>query len=450
MIQWASNRKHLLVALILSWGTLRVWRTYQAGASPNFKRWMEFITYYILAWLCWPSAVLWIFWPILLFFKKMSLKSRASVTALALVLAGAGVKWTVSQNTSYESSAPLNVLHGLSIALQSLGRGLYNIILPYRVAPYYTFNSWLNWIGAIGLLLIVVLLLKYKHQQGWKIKWGDPALMLFLLSALLFVPNAMVFLGYYEFVWADRYIYTPLPYLAAAIGAFWTSHAPIFKKLSVPPVWSRGAIALVLAVYVVLSWKLPASWETDKALFNRCALVEKAPKCIYLAVEKNYDINGCQDLSPLLKIAREARAISKVDFAFSSQLPLYEAICITQMRPTAEQKWAELESLKSVYSVTESLAVGEVWVHIQQRDLDSAFKTAQRTYLNGQRKFSDVSPKIVNVILGQMEALCDLSSNPQCLQSLNEFKERIRSAPRNELQMTWARNRTFEAYFTGR
>src|SRR5690606_3490550 len=42
MIQWASNRKHLLVALILSWGTLRVWRTYQAGASPNFKRWMEF------------------------------------------------------------------------------------------------------------------------------------------------------------------------------------------------------------------------------------------------------------------------------------------------------------------------------------------------------------------------------------------------------------------------
>jgi len=452
MVEWLSNRKHLLVVLILAWATLKALRQRTEKVAPTLRDWAVYFAAYLAAWLCFPTGILWIFWLLFLFRGGLrSRKSRAAVLCLvALAIAGVGYHLTVAANTSYQSKAGIET-SPLRYLIDSTGRGTYNLLVPLRLQPYYRLGDVRSFIG-LGLGAALVGLAGYRLR-----KVSSERRRLFfhvaVLAVAFYLPNAKVFLGYSEYVWSDRYLYGSLPFLvlAALLLVVEPGSAPATRMR-----WPHPAAVTALAViYLALGWRLVPRWQHGRELFETCSREERSPKCVAMAVEKNFDQGGCALLPGLLDLAHriEPSADNLADHSFQAEVPVYDALCIAaELRPPAE-KLREIERLRSVYSLTDFLMLGQILVYLESRDITAAMALAHATYLNPTVPVTRASTKIINMMRGQGEALCQLAEIIQhdrsCWGAFGLFQARMGSVVVKPKQTEWTFNRTLGAYNDG-
>ena len=458
MVEWLSNRKHLLVVLILGWATWKALEQDSEKVTPSRRDWAIYFGAYVAAWLCFPTGMLWIFWLLALFHSRLRGRKGRMVAlwALAVALAGTGYHLTVAANASYQSKAGVETTP-VRFAFGSSGRAFWNLLVPIELQPYYRLNDPRGFIG-LGLLALTLALAGYRLLKVSAERRRRFSQVLGLAVAL-YLPNAKVFLGYSEFVWSDRYLYGPLPFLV--LGALLLLVEPRAAGAETTGGHGRGrrlglAVAgLLAAIYLVADWRLVPRWQNGRELFETCAREEKAPKCVAMAIEKNFDKGGCVLLPELLELAHEIATAAKknVDHSFQSETPVYDALCITaELRPPAE-KLRAIDQLRSVYTMPDFLMLGQILVHLQSRDLMSAMATANATYFNPALPMPNASTKIINMMRGQGEALCQLSEllghDKTCWNALEVFRARVRDVVLKPKQTEWAFNRTLAAFNTG-
>jgi hypothetical protein len=454
MVEWLSNRKHLLVVLILGWATWKALRQDAERAAPAARDWAVYFLAYVAAWLCFPTGMLWIFWLLVLFYPRLrGAKWRAVVLlAAALAIAGAGYYLTVAANASYQSKAGVET-SPVRFAVESTGRAVLNLLVPFQLQPYYRLGDGRAWIG-LGFFLALAAAAGYRLCKV-SAERRRLFLHLVLLAVALYLPNAKVFLGYSEYVWSDRYLYGSLPFLALAALVLTVEPGSKASETRLARGWGAAATILVAALYLLLGWPLVSRWQNGRQLFEACAREERAPKCVAMAVEKNFDQGGCVLLPELLGLAHELApaAQNTIDHSFQSEVPVYDAVCIaSEIRPP-EEKLREIERLRSVYTMTDFLMLGQILVRLQSRDLASALGTAYATYFNPALPMPSASTKIINMMRGQGEALCVLSElvghDKSCWNALGVFKSRVGNVVVKPKQTEWTFNRTLTAYNTG-
>ncbi len=468
MVEWLSNRKHLLVALILGLGTWKALKQKEHGATPAPRDWLLYFGVYLAAWLCFPSAALWIFWLLFLFHAPLrERKDRGiPVWTAAIALAGLAYYLTTAIGSDYRSKAGAEV-QPLLFALQSSGRACFNLLFPFQIEPYYRPGHPFAWIG-LALLLAVCGLAGYRLRAISAAR-RHLFVRFFLLALALYLPNAKVFLGYSEFVWSDRYLHGCLPFLLLAILILLVAPdavasaspparaVPARAAPAAPRRWpALAAFTAVALAYFVLDWRLVPKWKDGLVLFTSCAHEEEAPKCLLMAMEKSFDRGGCALLPGFLetahRIAPTARTVA--DHSFRSEAPVYDALCIaSEIDRTGDEKLRKIEGLRSIYPVTDHLMLAEILVLLQERDHESALGLANATYFNPAVPMPSASSKIINMIRGQADALCVLrellAHDRSCRKALEVFQSRVPSAAVNQKQIDWTFRRTLTAFNEG-
>lgn len=473
MIQWVSNRKHLLVALILGWGTWRALERQVRKTAPTARDWLTYFAVYVAAWLCFPSAALWIFWVLFLFRSDLARRRDRGIPLWAAAIAIAGLAYvaTTLVNSDYRTRPGVEAMRQpVLFALQSSGRAVFNLLVPFRIEPYYRLGHSFNWIGLA--LVPVASWWIYRRLRALETarRWLFAQFM--VLAAALYIPNAKVFLRYTEFVWSDRYLHACLPYLvlAALILLVEPVSAPgdeqaVLVKGSVDDHESAAAqrvrrllvvaFAAVAGAYVVLDWMAVPRWKDGLTLFTSCAREEESSKCVAMAIDKAFDRGGCALLPGLMEMARQIAPsmVSVADHDFRAEVPVYEALCVAELQETREQKLQKIEALRAIYSVSDHLMLGTILVHLQQRDHQAAFEVALATYFNPKVPLPNASPKIINMIRGQGEALCILrevvAQDRSCWSALETFNRRVLDVTVNQNQVQWTFGRSMVAYNSG-
>jgi hypothetical protein len=463
MVEWLSNRKHLLVALILGFGTWKALAQKASGATPTLRDWLVYFGYYLAAWLCFPSAALWIFWLLFLFHAELRRRKDRGIPlwAGAIALAGLAYYLITAIASDYRTRAGAEV-RPIFFALQSSGRALFNMLFPFQIEPYYRLGHPFAWIG-LALLFAVSGLAYYRFRtisadrRHWFVRF-------FLLASALYLPNARVFLGYSEFAWSDRYLHGCLPFLLLATLVLLL--APDAVSSASPPApaapmapWRWPALAVFTAValvYFILDWRLVPKWKDGLALFTSCVHEEEAPKCLSMAIDKAFERGGCALLSGFLETAHRiaSTASTAADNTFRSEAPLYEGLCIaSELHQTADEKLRKIEGLRSIYPMTDHLILAEILVLLQKRDHDGALRLANATYFNPAVPMPGASSKIINMIRGQADALCVLrelvAQDRGCRKALELFQSRVPTAPVNQKQIDWTFRRTLTAFNDG-
>ena len=491
LVQWASNRKHLLVAAGVLLGSVRAFDLYRRKAAPSPRDWLFFLACYVAIWLCWPSGVLWILWVHAMFWKESRRDPRRWVwLACSCATLVAALYLSGTRNSSY-ASAPgsfdslASFVRAAHFGIESLGRGAFTLLVPFWLAPYYKLWAWQNWVG-LGILLAGAVLIVRQFRRASAPR-RDLVSRILLLWAALFVPQGLVFLTYSNFVWADRYLNLTVPLVALVVVLLWidptadpekavarkkskrapkaasASHAPVTAPVG-PARWVPAGILLAATpVCAVLSASLVPAWKTDVALFDRCVRTEGSPACVQLAIEKHFDLNECADLEPLLAKARQLSAQSPWPYesSFRTQVPLYEGFCLAAGKAPYEKKLQELQEIWKRYPVPYYSIPGEILIHLSSRNTASAYERAYATYLDPSTLIPEAAPKLMSILRGQAEALCTLAqmlplqpgsaaADPQAAQGcrvrLEQFDRRTVGVGTTQQQIGWAFQRTLAAF----
>jgi len=147
VLQWLSIRKHLLSALFMAFGTLSVLRVSTTNKTPRFRDWMKWAGYYLAGLLCFPTGLLWIFWPLFHFRKHLMAKRQRALLLLGVAIGLAGAvyklavyKLVVGLNPDYGKAAGKlfagsSLLDALELAFRALGRGFFNLLFPFPIPP---------------------------------------------------------------------------------------------------------------------------------------------------------------------------------------------------------------------------------------------------------------------------------------------------------------------------
>jgi len=97
----------------------------------------------------------------------------------------------------------------------------------------------------------------------------------------------------------------------------------------------------------------------------------------------------------------------------------------TELRTPAE-KLREIEKLRSVYGMTDFLMLGQILAHLQSRDATAAMAVARATHFNPSWPMPNASTKIIDMMRGQGEALCQLAEllvhDLSCWNALTVFR----------------------------
>lgn len=490
MIQWASNRKHLMVGLFLAIASMRVLHLSRRREYPSDREWVWFFIAYIAAWLCWASASLWIFAVLLIFRDKFSKDPRAALRiGTALVIGVGAIAWTYFSHQSFSgsngsTSGAAGTWRVPIFGIFALGRAAYSIVWPYfpdfaGQQPYYRIEHTAGYIG-LGILLCVSVS-AYWRYKNLSPDSRRPARDAFILAAALFFPQMTTVLGFVEFVWADRYLFLPLPYLVLGLTLL-TLPAPIAvlatkkkeakgkkpeETLPPPPSPSpfgfRKVVVISLALFtfasILVGARLVPRWSSGLALFNDCSRTEKSPRCLTLAAEQSFDRNGCKDLAPIFATARRlsGEGSKPLEFTFRTQLPLYESICIARSDLPASIQAEEFAGIYRIYESPQYAVFGEVLALLRSGDFPGAQKRAFGSYLGTEFRFPDLFPKAGNLLRAQANALCELLhlrgddiTAKDCRARSAILGQLTANARVNDAQTQWAFHQTIEAFNDGK
>lgn len=449
-VQWASNRKHLLVALFVMLGTHHVVKISAQMRSPKFKDWIFIFGCYLAGWFTWPSISLWIFWPLYKFrneLKKDRLRFVWYASAVGIMLSR--TYWAMTNHQAYAEGTEAissfdSFLRTIVYGVEALARATASFALPFRLVPYYKLNTPAIWAG-----LIILLATTYLIYKNWQKLFADKsdeqkAKELLLIVLLLFAPQGMVFLTFPEFVWADRYLISSMLFLV------------LFLYLVLKPRIHANRLRMAPLVLALCGGLLGArtvpTWQSDHDLFTNCALTERSPKCTHLAIEKRFDDNGCEGLGDLFRLGRELMTKNELPFdaIVQMEVPLYEALCVVSDRNlNLSDKQMRLEDIKNVYKGAKFVEIASSLALLQDKQLAAGVLNSMSKFFDTQDKLSAM-PKIINMLRGHGEAICTISQlyqigYPQCSEKIQMFNLRTQNIPTKEKQVQWGMSRTIGA-----
>jgi hypothetical protein len=462
VVQWASIRKHILVAMFIAWGTDRAFALRTSGERPRTRDWSLMVGCYVASLLCWPTGALWIFW--LFWFFRDELKAYSArayrLGAMAVIPLLTVLTLVTLQSHDYREKLagfldPAKLASSTVYLLESLGRGAFNLLLPVRIVPYYAEHDWRNWVGLAliaGFIYVATGAVAERARAARKKKTkrapaveppGIPARELLLLAAALFAPNAFIYFTPGQMLWADRYVYVALPYFLFGVGKIW--YRPELAR------W----VALLACMLGLSGAELVRWWQDDLALMKRCAEVEGSARCRLLSIEKAFDRGGCPETYPLIEAHRQAyldTPVEGMDPAFKNEFPTYEAFCLATMnRPDFEAQAAEIEALERRYpNARYAVYFSEVLVRLRRKDVAGAYRKAGETYLLHPELLNGADAKIFNMLRGQVEALCALqpASTDECRRRQRDFEGAVAGAERLEHQVHWGYSQSLAPFLT--
>jgi hypothetical protein len=429
-LQWAFQRKTLLVFALLAAGSWVVLRPVEEKRPLSKRDWTVVWSCYILSLLAFPSGVLWIFWALWTGRKGVEKKQERVFFGSAFVFAGIYLAWLLFKGTGWGVS-PSRLQPGFALA--GIGHAVVDFFFPFWLAPYY---SPVSPLVQAGIALAVLLLGLF-----WRFRANIASLSpLISLAAVLFFPHFFNVLVYDDFVWATHYLALPLPYLLIAAAILFSRAGKERQKLGT-------MLAPFFAVAFLFSTKIYApQWTNDRALMQTCALTEGSANCLILSVEKSFNDGGCAKANNWVELALQKFPEQKENSHFRDSLPFYAYFCTsTNSALTAEQKRTALKRLPPELRTKAFGTFADILMDLQAGNAQSAWGTARASFLAPEAKNMELSPGIVNLFHGQTVALCKILQNQECDSALRNFEQARASVPTIPWIMEAGVNATFAA-----
>lgn len=449
VIQWASIRKTILVGMFISIASVmtlsRYWDSSLKHSRPYY---LTVVILWLLSLLCWPTAILWIFW--FLWMERGKLLNSKKFATAVFVFTTSFVYFynyyvTHGAKDYREGAQALlqlaNLERSFYFTWKSLGRGFYNLILPYQLNPFYDDNSVLIYFG----LLFFIFIAGYFCYRYFKLRRENfiqtqHSLTLFLLGLTLFTPQSFIFITFNEYVWADRYTYIGLPYFLVSFFLLTSDAWKQYRAFLFVP-WIIPAIVTMIN-YV-------PKWRDDRLLLNHCAQTEKSPKCIVQSIQKNLNSGGCAAAFQTIVDGADRFKLNQSPYSveFNIELPFYHAFCnatVISNIPGARMK--SLEELMTFYRGAPDIVPAVVLLQLNENQTQMAWQSANQYYL---RKSSISTTKnLLNIYRGQAKALCEILSTKECLEALQEFESSHKEIDLDMNQFSWGYNATMQSYLT--
>jgi hypothetical protein len=429
-IQWINCRKYVVPAVPLFLGSLLVFRWMGTGFS--WTRGLILIALWLMALLCYPTGALWIFWAYgALWIGKRQTRQMlpwviAAVLIAVLYLAAVG-RGTGEVNAGL-GSVLMNFEKTWFFGSNALGRGFWNLILPFWLAPYYNELSYLNRIGFVALILFsgFLIYLAARFFNDLRVAFVSLALGLIFL-----VPVANTILSFHDFMLADRHFYLSLPYFvlsAALIVRFcWQSYTKNLD-LQVRRIINAAAITVFAAwgvAAILTAVRYVPQWRNSFVLMSRCAADEESPRCQSQVARRVFFKDQCSVAQDSFNRSQKIFRL-KPPFAleFRTEMPFYNTSCTAlAAKLSSDEKLQKIDAIAKIYDDSAEVIFSLVLVYLEKGDLKSALELAQTYYLGPLDKGAIfVTNTLLAVYRGHIEALCEIDRYGPCQKALERFR----------------------------
>lgn len=446
--QWIMIRKHILATLFILWGTFIVLK-HQENHRKSMTYWFKISTLYILSLLSFPTGILWIFWAIWKNRQSVQKNARLALglsiftsTTIALFL-----KLTMTGEADYNSTlnqmlAGKSIERSLFFLWHSIGRGFFNFILPFQLAPFYDEQSIFNFLG--NLLLAGFIYLLFKRVMTKNTQSVEKVRDLSLLVVIVLAPSSLVFLGFGDFVWADRYSFTIHFFLLGLLGLVIDSfNFEALKKCRPKTFAILGFIALswiLLSTY--FTFKYVPKWRDAITLMSDCARREQSPKCIVQTAMREIHKGGCSPMADILSIGRARFAsASKYATEFKTEMPFYDALCIglsTSLDP--QEKIRRLPYLFDQYNGAGEVMFSIILAELQAGRFEDAYRDVTSYFLSGSSGPMLTARNTVNIYRGAGQAICELYPQTDCAVRYRHFLNQNQKTLWDQGYVNWGKN----------
>lgn len=433
IIEWITCRKYLTGGIPIALGTYLAVKWKPSGLTR--KRTSILIVLWTLSLLSYPTAIFWIFWALYYPNRQLSLWKNAKLMTSLLMLA-VFYLWIVGRNTGEVNSSLVNIIPAFEksfhFGYNAVGRGFFNLLLPFWTFPYYRENHLFSFLGLLFLLVIClgiykVVYLKIKKTAFDLVRNHLRESLIWLGGGLLFfIPTANTILGFYDFMLADRHFYFSIPFFTVALGYFLLAVRELYPtKLEILKLTLKIAVPVWLAASVFSITTKSPLWHDDFLLMKDCALNEKSPRCYSQTIRRRFFKSDCNGVKDVILLAAEAyKKRPPFSFEYTSEVPFFHASCVALNLSIPREKKVEIiESLQDFYGPSPEIIFGIVLASLEMGQLDQAFNQANQYYLSGLPSGPISGTRTLqSIYLGQISALCSLKPSPLCKERYERFQ----------------------------
>ncbi len=453
VVQWITCRKYLVGLPPILLGTWMVIRWKGQELTP--RRIAGLTVVWLLSLASYPTAAFWILWALFFIQRKNPLKNRLplyvlffAITALYLFLVGHG---TLEVNSSLTNIIS-NYKKSFHFGYNALGRGFFNLVLPFWTFSYYRENHPFTFIG-LTLLVVFLLFIKTVSHRVLSLSYESNCRQhlieagVWLLGGVSFlIPISNTILGFFDFMLADRHLFFSMPFFIIATGYFFLFLKELFEFNK--PEWKIG-VPVIFTIWIGISLFSIASkvplWKDDFELMKNCAIKEGSARCMSQTVRRRFFKSDCASINDtLLQAADFYKQKPPFSFEFSSEIPFYHAACISlNSSIPREKKEAIIESLERFYDSSPEIIFGLVLSSLENGNMSRAMDLASQYYL-GDLSLGPISATrtLQAVYAGQLTVLCQLNPSPLCSSRLNHFLLLHPEAIINSGAGSWGREAT--------
>jgi hypothetical protein len=432
-IQWITCRKYVVPAIPITIGSLLVFRWMDSGF--NALRGLILMVLWLIALLCYPTAALWIFWAygVLWLGQRQTRYMLPWVVAAVLIIVFylAAVGRGTGEVNAGLGSVLMNYEKTWFFGSNALGRGFWNLLLPFWLAPYYNELSYLNKVGFIGFIAFSGFLLYLALRLASRSDDLRLSLVSLALGLIFLVPVANTILSFHDFMLADRHFYLSLPYFvlsAALLVRFcWQAYSKnldlqvrrIINSAAYTFFAAWGVAAVLSAVHYV------PQWRNSFVLMSRCAADEESPRCQSQVARRVFFKDQCSVAQDAF-IRSQSIFRMKPPFAleFRTEMPFYNTTCTAlASKLSSDEKLRRIDATARIYDDSAEVIFSLVLVYLEKGDLKSALDLAQTYYLGPLDKGAIfVTNTLLAVYRGHIEALCEMDRYGPCQKALERYR----------------------------
>lgn len=411
-LQWIWIQKNILAFLFLLMASYVVLKKHRQQTAMSSKQWWQVSGLWLLSLGCWPTGTLWPVFPMWLQRQHLPRQKLYNLSASFGFLIFLYLHMVTNGERDYQPAATsvfTNLPMTFSYAVNSFGRGFYSFFLPHHLAIYYQLNHTYAWVG-LGLGTAFLYLLYRTIVRHNELK---PVLTLLLLALICFAPQALAFLGYSSFIWADRYMYVMVPFLSLS-----------FVVLAKQKIKNAALIYFLVPALTYFSYERVPFWYDDLTLTQDCVDLENSPRCINLLLEKLYDRKGCATAYPyLIKLSEAYPKATHWDNFLRAEVPFYHALCAAEVQAPAQEKIAEISALFKTYNGNPHLISGLFLAQLEQGEHEKAWDSFKNLIVMVTNQASPSTYKLNIIYGGMLKAYCESTQSAECYQHFEEYMQ---------------------------
>jgi hypothetical protein len=415
-VQWLMIRKHLMTMMVLWAGTGLVLLRFRERKALSITDWRWLWVCYIFSLLCFPTGLLWMPWVIWVQNRSgfLSPSKRPPLLIANVVIIGLYYAVTTTGEADYSNSLSgllkgQTLVKGATFLFYSVGRGFWNLMAPFNLGTFYREDSPLIGWGYLALLGFSIWLYR-KVQNPEDRRWF---IILIGLTIATLGPSALVFVGFPDFVWADRYGFTVLPYFLMCLGLG-------LKTIDWQKPKVLGATVLISVIWLVFSVRTTVErvplWRDAIPLMTECAKNEASAKCIIQTIQRTIHREGCGAMVNIIESGRARYAAKpKYNTEFKTEMPFYDALCVAlSTKLPVDEKIEKIPYFWDIYEGSAEIMFSLVLANLEKGDLKAAWAGASSYYLKGDPLPLSVTRNTINIYRGHVKALCEILPQKEC------------------------------------